>query len=152
MKRHKVLEPFSRDHYEGLVVARHLMKDRDESALLACMKVWDEDMQDHFSEEEALLSEMASPEMATRLRQEHEEIRHMVISARIGQLGPNDIYTLGQKIYNHIRWEERVLFPAVEQSESIESIGPATDAMEKRRHNASHPLRAEQVNRRANRV
>lgn len=148
MKRHRVLEPFSRDHFSGLVVARHLIKDRDETALLACMKLWEDEMQDHFAEEEKLLCAMASPEMIQRLHQEHEDLRRMVISARIGQFGPDDIGKLGQKIYDHIRWEERELFPAVEQSQKIESIAPATEAMERRRHNSAHPLRAQQVERR----
>jgi len=152
MKRHKVLEPFSRDHFGGLLVARHLVKDRDDKALLSCLKLWDEEMKDHFEEEERLLAPLATPAMATRLRHDHEEIRQMILAARIGQCEPADILNLGQKLHDHIRWEERHLFPVIQESDSIESIGPDADAMENRRHQSSvTPHRAEQVARRANR-
>ena len=52
----------------------------------------------------------------------------MILAARIGQCEPADIFNLGQKLHDHIRLEERQLFPAIQESDSIESIGPELSA------------------------
>jgi len=149
MKRHRALEPFSRDHYGGLVIARHLMQDRNEASLISLMRLWKEEMEDHFLEEESLLMDLIPQEMANRLAAEHSEIRLRIESAAAGKFGPNDVASLGEKIHNHIRWEERVLFPWLEQSTDMDPIAEATEAMEARRHELPrNALRARQVQRR----
>ena len=111
MKRHRILEPFSRDHNEGLVAARQLINKADKEALALCLMVWEEGMEDHFREEEELLTDLAPQEMGAQLREEHEEIRRMIGVARQGIATEDDLRSLGKKIEEHIRWEERVLFP-----------------------------------------
>lgn len=149
MKRHRILEPFSRDHNEGLVAARQLINKADKEALALCLMVWEEGMEDHFREEEELLTDLAPQEMGAQLREEHEEIRRMIGVARQGIATEDDLRSLGKKIEEHIRWEERVLFPVVQESEGLESIAEKTEAME-RRHQGStlSPRRAELVERR----
>ncbi|MBX3117455.1 MAG: hemerythrin domain-containing protein [Fimbriimonadaceae bacterium] len=148
MKRHKVLQPFSRDHNVGLVLARHLIQNPKQETLAKCVQVWDDEMKNHFEEEELLLVPMASIAMSARLFKEHEDIRETIESARAGTLPEAKIRDLGKKLREHIRWEENELFPAVERSGAIESILEATDAMEARRSNSPHsPRRGELVSR-----
>jgi len=134
MKRHPALIPFSRDHYGGLVVAQHLMRSPDDAALAECLKHWKEEMQDHFSEEESLLSPLAPAEMTERLIAEHNEIRSLMRSAASGKFGSNDIFRLGKKVHDHIRWEERELFPTLERYADVKSIGEQTAQLEERRN------------------
>ena len=146
MKRHDALEPFSRDHYAGLVVARHLMLDQNEASLRACVEYWNREMQDHFQEEERLLAPLATPEMAQRMKQEHNVIREKILAAQTHHPDSDELREMGQTIHDHIRWEERELFPLLEKTE-LGRIALESHAMEERRHVHS-PGRAIQVKRR----
>jgi hemerythrin len=125
------------------------MQDADLASVAALLKNWDEDMKDHFKEEERLLLPLAPVEAGARMLREHQEIRHAVKSIRDAEFDPEAARSLGHRIHDHIRWEEREFFPNVEKSPDLESIAAETNAMEERRHNPAHPFRAEQVARRA---
>lgn len=149
MKRHKALEPFSRDHYGGLVVARHLKEKPGPESIAELMQVWNGEMEDHFREEELTLGPLAPPDMTARLYRDHEDIRALVATAAAHRLSESDTVELGHRIHDHIRWEERELFPMLENDERIDEIEPAADAMELRRQDSGlYPRRAELIQRR----
>ncbi len=149
MKRHHALEPFSRDHFSGLVVAKHLQERPNTDSVSELLLLWKNEMEDHFREEERLFAELAPAEMASRLMQDHREIEAMVRQASEGSLTDGEIVRLGKLINDHIRWEERQLFPALEQLSEIDSIWASSMEMEKRRQeDGHHQRRAELVNRR----
>jgi len=130
MKRHPALEPFSRDHNDGLILARNLELDRD-GAIEAMRLAWNVELEDHFAEEERLLIPLASDAAADRLRAEHEEI------ARRVQRLPDEPEALGVLLRDHIRWEERVLFVEIEKTATdaqLATLAEQTDALELRRH------------------
>lgn len=130
MKRHPALEPFSRDHNDGLILARNLELDRD-GAIEAMRLAWNVELEDHFAEEERLLIPLASEAAADRLRAEHEEI------ARRVQRLPDEPEVLGVLLRDHIRWEERVLFVEIEKTATeaqLAALAKQTDALELRRH------------------
>lgn len=142
MKRALALEPFSRDHNDGLHLARVLKENRPDAASMA-RDAWKRDLQDHFTEEERLLGPLAG-EFSARLYTEHQEIERL-----IGEL-PGSCAELGLALEKHIRWEERVLFPAIEASltaEEEENLLKEALKMEHRRWEAC-PSRAEIVQRR----
>lgn len=146
MKRHAVLQPFSRDHNVGLVIARRLSERPDEHAIRELVTIWDDEMRDHFEEEERLLIPLSESDHAARMIAEHRIIEGMIAKAQSEGLSLDEIRTLGKLLGNHIRWEERVLFPALESNCSLESIADATDSLEKRRADSRHsPRRAELV-------
>lgn len=143
MKRHVALEPFSRDHNVGLQLARELKEERP-TAVEHFLSEWTRDLEDHFVEEERLLVGLCSPALGERLVQEHEAIREMV--SRL-PLVPS---ALGVALEEHIRWEERVLFPAIElelTEESAAQLQTATLQLEKRRWQGD-PVRQKLVKRR----
>ena len=129
MKRHEGLKPLSHDHHRALVEAKHLRAAGEqasaESTAARLLERWAE-MEQHFREEELLLLPVLGrytgsdcPEIAETLRQ-HVEIRGAVdaISERLdGGLTPppTDLHRLGELLRDHVRYEERVLFPEVEQ-------------------------------------
>lgn len=131
MKRHPSLEPFSRDHNDGLILARKLT-ETGAKALADFRQEWDRELSDHFEEEERLLGPLCGETDRSRLLAEHEEIR------ALGELAHQDpeARRLGEILDAHIRWEERELFPRIELSASeirLASLGQAAEALEKRR-------------------
>lgn len=143
MKRHPALEPFSRDHNTGLILARALIESRSEAA--EQFKVaWDRELADHFAEEERLLGPLCSSADLDRLLSEHAHIAHL------GRHLPEHMKDLGESLDAHIRWEERELFPAIEASASVEQLVQlmhATDEVEERRW-VNEPNRERLVRRR----
>lgn len=149
MKRHIVLQPFSRDHNVGLVVARRLIESPGPESVSEFLSAWAAEMEDHFAEEERLLGPLASDDLRKKLFEDHREIREALPLAVAGELDVAMIRDLGQKLNDHIRWEERVLFPAVEGHAKIESLAVDTEAMEQRRHDSTMaPRRGELMDRR----
>lgn len=129
MKRHPALEPFSRDHNDGLILARSLQLGRpraDEDA----RRAWDTELRDHFDEEVRLLSPLMDEAQRTRMVQEHREIERLIRSL------PDEMARLGDLLHDHIRWEERELFPWIEShasDEQLVALARATEPMEERR-------------------
>lgn len=143
MKRHPALEPFSRDHNDGLILARDLRKGVA-GAVARIQAAWAEELRDHFAEEERLLIPLATDEAATRLRIEHKDIE-----TRVSDL-PEGAEELGAVLERHIRWEERVLFPEIEAMASPAQLAEVlreTEMLEERRW-PNHPRRAKLVSRR----
>ena len=142
MKRAFALEPFSRDHNDGLHLARALKEERPEAPALA-REAWERELADHFAEEERLLGPLAGRD-SERM---HEE--HGLIAQLIGEL-PSSCLALGQALEDHIRWEERVLFPAIESRMTPDeeaTLAQEALKMEHRRWETC-PSRAEIVKRR----
>lgn len=119
MKRHPSLQALSRDHNVGLVLARRLQIPSEEVAR-DFLAIWDAEMADHFSEEERLLLPLCGRLDQERLAGEHQEIREAVSRLRNGELVvARDLSVL---LHDHIRWEERRLFPAIEMSATPEQL------------------------------
>lgn len=151
MKRHPSLQPLSRDHNVALVLARHLEQEPNPGRLREFLRVWEDEMNDHFFEEERVLLQHASPEHSARLMNEHGAIRQYAAAARRDMLDGSDIARLGGLIHDHVRWEERQLFPAIEASasdEDLAAIAHETALLEERRRFSKHsPRRGELMNR-----
>lgn len=140
MKRHPSLQPFSRDHNVSLILARHLEREPSSDRLREFILIWDGEMDDHFFEEERVLLKFVEPDQGARLINEHMRIRQYVVAGRRGMLCDGDIVRLGGLIHEHVRWEERTLFPALEEKLSpsdLDEIGQEAERMELR-HKASN--------------
>ena len=125
MKRSDALTPLSLDHHQGLVFAQRLRRATAESAAAArddFLNFWEREGQRHFrAEEKVLLPWFArhgdpSEDTVLRVLVEHLEIRRQAIELRGDERpAPERLHELGELLGNHIRHEERVLFPLIEE-------------------------------------
>jgi hemerythrin-like domain-containing protein len=124
MKRHPALQTLSRDHHQALVVAQRLRKAGDRGtgeAQEAFLEFWRKECQLHFRvEEEVLLPRFAaagggnSPAIA-RVLVDHAEIRLHALRLQEGSASTDVLRELGELLADHVRLEERDLFPAIEE-------------------------------------
>jgi hemerythrin-like domain-containing protein len=126
MKRDPALVPLSHDHHQALAVAQKLRRadmqsaDQARSALVA---YWEGEGRDHFRLEEEILfpayagyGDPYHPLLARALC-DHVAIRQEVAAAT-GEAAPtiDTLQNLGTLISDHVRLEERELFPLIESA------------------------------------
>ena len=121
IRRSKQLTPLSKDHHDGLLFAwkiRRGLKKGSEIKLIAqyVQWFWKNHLQEHFREEEQILAPHFphGDELLKQMFDEHEEIEAMIhISDNIAD--ETLLAALARAIDDHIRFEERKLFPHAEK-------------------------------------
>lgn len=140
MKRTPELRTLSEDHHHGLVHARRLRRAAEgdevnsaESAAKEFLDFWQKDTAIHFrKEEEVLLPVMARhggdvvQDPLVEMLAQHARIRGLVmrLSDEVvgGNVWPETIQSIGDLLEEHIRFEEQVVFPLVEESLSESAL------------------------------
>ncbi len=142
LPRHPALQPLSRDHYIGLVQARRLLEAANGNeaerrrALAGFLDAWHHEIAEHFDDEDRLLAPLATEPLRERLQQEHAELRAMAQEAqeRRRRIDPDAYWMrlLGQTLNDHIRWEERELFPAIQEraGDQLDDLRDEADRLE----------------------
>ena len=125
MKREEALQDLSRDHHDALYRALR-MKRASESDLeqvsADMLEFWGEHGARHFRiEEEVLLPAFAAHEDPEHPAVVRVLVDHVWIRERMQRLAERDldvpaVQDLGRRLDAHVRHEERVLFPLIEQS------------------------------------
>jgi hemerythrin-like domain-containing protein len=130
MKRHEALHSLSHHHHYALVMSLRLkkaeMKEKNgesTSELIEALREFWPGSQEHFQEEETILlpayaqyGEVDRPEIIEMLL-EHVRIRAAVNSIiRQISIEPEDFHQLGVLLEKHIRKEERIIFPLIEEA------------------------------------
>jgi hemerythrin-like domain-containing protein len=143
MKREKQLQPLSHQHHNGLMAALLLKKGVEKQADTTVMddfivSVWNGELRNHFIKEEVYLHPhvLQIPSLMEKyelMKAEHHQIRHLIDAIRSGDSNVariTDFYTLLEK---HIRFEERELFPFIEQNiqpEQLNELGRNLQVLE----------------------
>jgi hemerythrin-like domain-containing protein len=139
MKRHPSLRKFSDDHHGGLVQARRLRRaaagEKEPPAEVArtFLRFWDEDTSIHFREEEEVLLAVYArhggdleAEPVRQMVADHARIRGLVMTLieedRSGEVNPDTLREIGERLESHIRLEERRVFPLMEATLSEEGL------------------------------
>ena len=121
IKRSQQLTPLSKDHHDGLLFAWKIkqgLKNGADIKLVAeyVQWFWNNHLQEHFNEEEQILAPHLPPgnELLQQMLDEHQEIEAMI---HINENIPDEslLAKLARSIDDHIRFEERQLFPYVEK-------------------------------------
>lgn len=113
---------FSREHHSVLVFARRVRLNAPGSDVFKKLTEnfparWKKEIAPHFAEEErAILPRLVAAGatgLAERLQRDHGELRRLSTLATGGD--PVALKSFGKLIYDHIRFEERELFPFYEK-------------------------------------
>lgn len=123
MKRDEALRPLSREHLVALATAKKLREAEDaEAGSRAFLDFWRDDGQHHFRvEEEVLLPIWATHAEVDRaavhrMLDEHLAIRREALDLEAGGATLDRVRELGRVLHDHVRFEERQLFPAIEDA------------------------------------
>jgi hemerythrin-like domain-containing protein len=133
LRRNENIIPFSKDHHTTLLFCWKLKQGVKLGADVAVMKnyvkyFWKDHMEPHFREEEELLFAPLVDEMVQKAISEHHQIKQQVEKVLIeeGVAAINDLSLLSDMVDDHVRYEERQLFPHLEQAlshDELTSIG-----------------------------
>ncbi|AKG05073.1 hypothetical protein AAV35_009845 [Salimicrobium jeotgali] len=128
MKRHEALVPLSHHHHHGLVLAQKLQKTEEKDKFREIMKdiedFWENDGEAHFREEEEILlplyacyAKIEEDEDIEKMLIDHTVIRGLIVKLRkLERFDYKVFQELGEKLHDHIRMEERVIFPKIESA------------------------------------
>ena len=143
MKRHETLVPFSREHHETLILAQLLKKGapvykglpaHKEGKIIYAQALFNEKMRAHFDAEEVMMGKLKSLNNE-KLNEMGEDIKndHRIITVMFEKLSPasmeDELDLLGKKVEEHIRKEERILFPFIEQVTPAEILAEMNSAL-----------------------
>lgn len=124
MKRHPRLQALSREHHQALTLAKACRlaaaAEDGQRITAACQRVVQEmasGLAAHFMQEERdLLPLLAYPEAQMLLQRtffDHRRMRDLVPALQ--QQDAQALAEFGERLAQHVRFEERELFPALEQ-------------------------------------
>lgn len=122
LKRNENIQPLSREHHYGLLfcwkVRTGLKKEVDVNRIKRYVEYfYHSHLKPHFKEEETLLFNKVKHELCDDAQKDHWEISELVSKILSGE---NDIRSnlveLSNKVDDHIRFEERKLFPFLEET------------------------------------
>lgn len=122
IKRSEQLKPLSHDHHDGLLfvwkIRQGLKNNTDQNIISRYVTwFWENHLQLHFKKEDELLVPLmpADDKLMKRMSEEHEEIEALIhINQNIAD--EVNLGLIADKVNDHIRFEERVLFSHVESS------------------------------------
>lgn len=123
VKRSKALQALSRDHHHGLLLcwkirtgfSREVAPDRISEYVRHFFR---SHLQQHFREEEKLVFGLLEADNELRKKAESQHRRLLRLCRRLEEEPPRVTVTLGEieeELEQHIRFEERKLFPLVEE-------------------------------------
>lgn len=129
MKRHEALAPLSRDHHSSLILAQLLKKnapmyrdlpDNAKDKAAYAEQQFEKHIKKHFAQEEVMLDKVKAvhneiDELAIEIKSEHQVLRELFESLGGSPDTDEKLDNLGNKLESHIRKEERVLFPLLQQ-------------------------------------
>lgn len=106
--------------------------DRLPAALEGFVHHWGEILSGHLQEEErSIVPLVPDPEDARVLLDEHREIRGMAEAVVAGAGSDLDLLRrLAQVLHDHVRWEERHLFPRIEEAAGENALGALGEHMD----------------------
>lgn len=137
MKRHRALVALSHDHHHELVQARRLRRAADAgpeerlAAARAYVELFFGETVRHFRDEEEVLfptfvRRSGETPLLRRILQEHMQLHGLVRALRAeaagGEVHAESLRRLGDLLHEHVRAEERELFPAIEAALGDEDL------------------------------
>lgn len=142
MLRHPALHRLSREHSPALTLARRLLMANDTASATVAQRTlvtWLPSLLDHFrAEEQILLPRMGAAgltDAVTRLLAEHQALREQFAVIQHADIPPDNSESLarwqqtGALLRAHVQFEERELFPQLEQRLDANAMAVIADAL-----------------------
>ena len=153
MKRHTALIPLSRDHHVTLILSRLLRSDAPpykglpsdttEKAQYA-LKHYQEELIEHFEQEEKIIpiltgSNLELDSLLVQMKSEHQQLHNLFRSLELDRedLGVQ-LDRLGRSLENHVRKEDRLIFPLIQDICSEELLNQLADILDKNKGEKGH--------------
>ncbi len=147
IKRHPTLQPLSREHFGGLLLVRRLREAAgagDEAARLHAAELlaaaWAAEIEAHFADEELLVGPFISDQDKARLIEEHRSLERRIAMINHEHTAPSPAWLdeTATLLEQHIRWEERELFPAAEKggADCLDTLAHEAERIERDRPGA----------------
>ena len=136
IKRNKNITWLSKDHHFGLLAGWKINMGIKFSIEAERIKkyilfFWEHHLEQHFKEEELLLFNTMEDDKITEAIEQHKNLREKIKSFRENEVVDNFLLQqFAKELNDHIRYEERILFPFLEKalSESqLQDIGSALE-------------------------
>jgi iron-sulfur cluster repair protein YtfE (RIC family) len=128
MKRHIALQPLSREHHQGLLLAQLLRNDAPDyrglptdlpGKIQYAIEQFQQLLLPHFKKEEILFQKSTGlhADLDSLIKDaiaEHTTLQKLFAALKEGTTDSHKLHTIGTLLYDHIRREERLLFPLLE--------------------------------------
>lgn len=145
IKRHKALQPLSRQHHFGLLFSWKLRKGFSkniETERLQEYAKWffKNEIEPHFKDEELYIFPImeADNELIERALKEHRRIKRLFHDTKDPD---KSLHQLEEELEAHIRFEERILFNEIQKIATDEQLAKITEIhIEKETQAAYHDL------------
>jgi hemerythrin-like domain-containing protein len=138
IKRNENIKKLSKDHHSGLLFCWKIRQGLKLEVEIERIKTyagyfWINHLAAHFKEEEVILFAPLKDELVQKAIDDHKQIKHQLdeLSESSGDDAKKGLLRLANLIDDHIRYEERILFPHLEKmlsDEQLEEIGRHLDA------------------------
>lgn len=147
IKRDENIKSLSKEHHFGLLTCWKINKgircgidlDRIRRYIIF---IWEKNLQQHFKEEEELLFTLIDDTKINAAIEEHKSIREKINKLYNGHIDTILLQQFAQELNDHIRYEERTLFPFLEKELSInqlQQIGAALVISHNNNYNENYP-------------
>mgnify|MGYP001334064396 CR=1 FL=1 len=139
--RAPALVPLSRDHHEALIQALWLRRRAGEApAALAFLDFHRAELEGHMADEEDVVLPVADavdPSGSARIREEHARLRALAAALQAavgsgGDLAPT-MEDLSRLLHDHVRYEEREFFMALQEALAADALAALGTALEAHR-------------------
>ncbi len=142
MKRHESIVTLSREHHFGLLfcwkIRQGIKKQVPAERIQPYVNYfWNSHLQKHFDEEETLLFILIHDSFVEEAIAEHKHIRQLIEAViTTKQLASNQLSILADTLDNHIRFEERIVFPHIQKKLPEEKLAELGNRLQE-----LHPMR-----------
>ena len=131
LKRHKALQPLSREHHHGLLLSWKIRSGFSKNIELERIKTYadwffEHQLIPHFELEEAHIFPLldANNELVKRALADHRRLKRLFTDTKDVE---KSLHQIEEELEQHIRFEERVLFPEIQKSATEEELGLIED-------------------------
>lgn len=126
LKRHKALQPFSREHHHGLLLSWKIRTGFSKKIELGRIKAYadwffENELAPHFELEEKHIFPLldADHELIKRALAEHRRLTRLFADTKNIE---KSLHKIEEELEQHIRFEERILFPEIQKHATDEQL------------------------------